>query len=127
MVYRPVSAHPWRIMKRKLQAGDLDRQIVLQSPTVTRGSRGQQLTAWTTVATVWAYVESRDSKESQSDRNDTNVTRREFTIRYLSAVGNDWRLQYEGNTYRITGTPFEIGRQQYLVIRAEHTGGQASE
>ncbi len=37
-----------------MKAGDLDRRVTIQTPTVTKNGYGESVTTWTDLATVWA-------------------------------------------------------------------------
>lgn len=109
-----------------MDAGDLDRRIALQSPTVTIAADGGQSTAWADEAVVWAKVVQKNSGEDESNRKLIAVRTLEITIRYYSGFSNTWSVVYEGNRYRIRGAAAEIGRRAYLQFEAELEGSYSN-
>ena len=59
-----------------LSIGQLDRRIVVQSPTYTRDDYGEETKVYATAYTLWAHVDwkaSRRKEESQEQIQGTNV------------------------------------------------------
>ncbi len=103
-----------------MDAVKLDRRIVLQRKTITRGEANSPSESWTILATVWAS--KRDASDIERLRaaevGGTLTTR--FEIRWSTEVadlGVDDRLTFDGRTYNIEGVR-EIGRHEGLEINA---------
>lgn len=90
-----------------MRAGDLNRQVTVQSRSASKDSVGGQSTTWSTVKTTWARIEALTiSQKFAAAGLQTDVTHR-LTLRYDSALWADPRA---AATYRIVyGTRyFEI-------------------
>ena len=103
-----------------MDALKLDRRIVLQRKTITRGEANAPLETWTIIATVWASKRDvTDVERLRADEVGSALTTR-FEIRWASEVsdlGADDRLIFDGRTYNIEGVR-EIGRHDGLEINA---------
>lgn len=60
---RPKSHQPSEWARQRLRSGDLIHQVTVQSPQDARDSFGDARPAWTTVAVVWASVETLSGRE----------------------------------------------------------------
>lgn len=103
-----------------MEAGRLDRKIVIQRFTETRDAFNNPVQTWADLATVWASVEHiRDAERWNAQEVGAEATMR-FQIRYSSSVAdvnpND-RLTYEGRTFNIVAKK-EIGRREGLELTA---------
>lgn len=100
-----------------MQAGKLDRRIVIQTPTATRDGAGQPVKTWGLLATVWAKVEHLRGKEpfqgEQFNAQRTSV----FTIRHRTDVDETMQIIFDGDTYDIQSIA-EKGRREGLEITA---------
>ena len=113
-------------MDFKIQAGELDRQVVLQSSTTTKSSVGHLVHTWSTVDTVWARVREKAGEEKQQGRDVVHKRRLEVIIRYYTGLQNTWRLQYQGVNFQILGAPVELNRRQWMQITCEQIGETTS-
>jgi SPP1 family predicted phage head-tail adaptor len=102
-----------------ISSGDLDRRIELQSATLTNdGEYNEQTETWATYDTVWAKQEFHRSEEGELSARDYAEYGLYFTIRYRDDIEPTHRLVYESENYQMIGRPREIGRRQFLKIRA---------
>lgn len=99
-----------------LPAGTLDRQIVLQAPTTTRGSSGAPIQTWATQATVWADVRPATAREFIAGAQEVAERRTVFRIRWREGVKVTWRVLFDAQTWRIVGVG-EIGRREGLELQ----------
>jgi len=96
-----------------LNAGTLDRRIVIEQRTDTRDGSGDPVAAWTVLATVWAAHEPLTGKE-QFEAHQVNAERpSKFVIRYRAGVDESMRVNWDGDLYDITSI-VEIGRRDGL-------------
>lgn len=108
-----------------MNIGPLDRRITIEYPSVTADEYGAPVTAWRTLATVWANVQdvlpSRSEAVTQQVLNQAkNQTRIRF--RYRSDVNSAMRIVLRGATdrvFNIVGGPSEIGRHEYMEVVGE--------
>ncbi len=101
-----------------ISAGELDRQVALQSFTTTTNDYNEDVPAWTTYATVWAKMEFHTSVEGEASARQYAEMGLYFTIRYRTGLEPNHQLVFEGKTYRIIGRPREIDRRKFLKIQA---------
>jgi SPP1 family predicted phage head-tail adaptor len=98
-----------------MEAGQLDRKIVIQSQTVTRDAMGGESVTWGTYKTVWAGFKPIRNSEKVESGQLTATRLCEFTFRYQDAPAVDEAMQivFESNTYEIEGIQF-WGRQETI-------------
>ena len=98
-----------------MQAGRLDRRIIIQQKTVTFDSFGDETESWTELSTVWANVIVKSGRESFN--NDQEIAERTviFRIRYLSTVTERMRISYNSVFYDIESIK-ELGRREGMEI-----------
>lgn len=103
-----------------LAAGKLDRRIILDRPTVTQNSLGEEVTVWVQLARVWASWRRASSNETLAGAEIEASVSDVFEIRYSSQVFDlnpKCRLTYANREYDIV-TVDEIGRREGLRIGA---------
>lgn len=110
-----------------MKIGALDRRIEIQGATVTRDpDSNEQITAWTTVATVWANrrdVSAREFLAAGSVHSEQLVV---FTIRWRAEIDTGMRVLHDGQVFDLTGKG-EIGRRQYLTLQSKAVDSNGSD
>lgn len=94
-----------------MNAGNMDRKIVIQSLTDFGGGNKQ----WDTFATVWAnkrILTGREFYAAQQRQSETNVV---FEIWFLENVNSSMRISYDNKYYDILYLE-EIGRREGLKL-----------
>jgi SPP1 family predicted phage head-tail adaptor len=103
-----------------MDAGKLDRRIVLQRPTVTADETGQEVATWATLSTVWAAkLNVSDGERMAASEVAAQIDLR-FQIRWSTTVADlnaKDRLTFEGRIFDIVGTK-ELGRREGIEISA---------
>jgi SPP1 family predicted phage head-tail adaptor len=103
-----------------MDAGPLDRKIILQRFTSTLDEYNEPVKTWSTLATRSAsYEPLSDGERFRAGETAANASAR-FVIRWSSAVSTlnpKDRLQYEGETWQILHVK-EIGRREGIEITA---------
>lgn len=103
-----------------MQAGKLDRRIVLQRATVTTDAFNQPVSTWATLATVWASATPiSDGERARAGEVFSNINMR-FQIRYSSVVAlvdTRDRVVFDGRVYDLVGVK-ELGRREALELTA---------
>lgn len=101
-----------------MQAGKLDRQVVLQHRTeASIDSNGERSFTWSTYATVRAQRLDLIGREYFATRQLQSEVSTRFRIRYRSDVLVTDRLQSDGRNFDIHSVA-EIGRKEGLEILA---------
>ncbi|MDP2358015.1 MAG: phage head closure protein [Beijerinckiaceae bacterium] len=103
-----------------IEAGKLDRRIVIQRATVTTNALNEEVQSWAPLITVWAGKrEVSDRERFAANEIGAEVTTR-FTIRWSTqagAVDARDRILYDGRVYNIHHAK-EIGRRDGIEITA---------
>lgn len=100
-------------MQPVLKAGSLDERIAIQQRTGTQNAAsGAYEYSWSTLATVWADVYEVMGGERWAQGLDIARRPISVTIRYRDDITSDMRVQWRGETYRITRGPTEMGRRK---------------
>lgn len=87
-------------MENKINIGELDTLVTIQSVTQTRGSQAEVIETFTDIAKVYAKVDRRVS-ESVNDDNLESGRRIALTIYKIHNLSTRWRVI-------IGGVPYEI-------------------
>lgn len=87
-------------MENRINIGELDTLVIVQSVTQTRGARGENQTTFTEYSKVYAKVEKVTS-EMVNDENLEAGRSISLTIYKIPALSTRWRIV-------ISGTPYEI-------------------
>ena len=107
-----------------MQAGKLDRRIILQRSTKANDAFNQPIETFSTLATVWAsYLPLSDSEKARANEIYSNLTAR-FQIRWSTVVATlntKDRVSFDGRVFDILGVK-EIGRHEGLEITAAARG-----
>lgn len=102
-----------------INPGKMDRRIVIQVKTTTRGAAGGTVVAWADERVVWAEKVSETSTEGRrmlALRAEATVI---FRIRYLSTLTTRHRIYFEGQYHDILGDPVEEGRREMMLVTAK--------
>ena len=100
-----------------MNAGRLDRRIIIQSKSIVVDTNGQPTNTWSTFLTVWSNPVEKDGFEKTDNNNRSTMRMVFFRIRYNSTITNEMRVVWEGKSYKIEDTK-ELGRQDGLIINA---------
>ena len=101
-----------------IEAGKLDRRIVIQSETIARDDFGGEDPTWSTLATVWAGIEYRSGTETNEADQMVSMNKIMFTIRYRTDITARMRIYYNSVYYYITLVE-QLGRQEGTVLHCE--------
>lgn len=101
-----------------MKPGRLDREIVIESATLSANSIGEMVETWATFASVWAQVAPLSAGERFRSEARHSARVSVFTIRYLDGLLPTMRIKYENLFWRILGIA-EVGRRHWLEITAE--------
>ncbi len=98
--------------------GKMDRRITLQRKTVTTNGYGEEVVAWTDLATVWAEKVDMRGSERYAAAQAVAQLDTKFRIRYRSGITPIDRIIYGNTTYDVGGI-LEIGRREGLELHAK--------
>ena len=100
-----------------MRAGELDRLIVIETPTEGQDDYGGRALTWATFATVWAKVTPTRGRETVAADQMVAQADTVFRIYWLSGVTTKMRVSYDSQYYDIL-YPAEIGRREGLDVLA---------
>jgi SPP1 family predicted phage head-tail adaptor len=101
-----------------MQAGKLDRQVVIKTKTDGQDGAGGATQTYTPLDTVWAEVSSPSGRQMMAGAEVINRAEMRFRMRYRSDFDETARIEHEGRDYVILHIA-EIGRREGLDILAK--------
>lgn len=103
------------------RAGALDKPIEIQRAVKAQDTAGEVIITWQRLANEWASVESVDQSENYSADRVLSFKLKWFTIRWVSWLGSENRIVYDGDNYDILSIAEmeNVGRNRFLRILAE--------
>ena len=103
-----------------LSIGELDRRIIIQSPTQTKDAYGDSISTWATAYTVWAKIEWKKSDRDEESQELVNTTDVIFYIRNLGVtIKSTYRIEWEDAIYQINGIKQIDGRVRFLELETK--------
>lgn len=98
-----------------MEAGKLDRKIVIEQKSVSRDDVGGENISWTTYKTIWSGFSAKRNTEGVQSGQETASRIVEFIFRYQDAPAVDeaMRISYNSQYYYIVGIQ-ELGRQDTI-------------
>jgi SPP1 family predicted phage head-tail adaptor len=99
-----------------LNAGLLDRSIVIQTRADTRDANGGITTTWSTFATVWARRADQGGREFRSAGILNAEITTLWTIRYIDGLTAKHRITYGSGVWDILSIGELGNRRQYLQL-----------
>lgn len=104
----------------KIQAGDLRHKITLTPPgTPAQDTGGWNTTGAGTAVTTWAKREDLHGSEGLEASRETGKLTAKFTIRYISALTNHYKLTADSVDFNILYVDDIRGLHQWIEIMAE--------
>ena len=82
-------------------AGRLRHRLAIRQPSTSQNEVGEEITTWSTLATVWGRLEFlRGEEQLQAKQLQAEIVAR-ATIRHRDDVTTEMRLTYDGREYDI--------------------------
>lgn len=104
-----------------MRAGNLDRQIEIQSQTTEIDGWGTPFKSWTTFATMRAQMIQIATDNTEVDRGNVSDKLVTFRTRWLDGVTLENQVVYNGQTYFLKNIK-ELGRRVGLDLICERVG-----
>lgn len=101
-----------------MHPGALDQSITIERRTETADGGGGIVRGWEALATVWAAVKAKASREGMDEGRMAAVFAVMFTIRNRDVIETD-RILWNGEVYNIRGVLRQGSRAMYVTIEAE--------
>jgi SPP1 family predicted phage head-tail adaptor len=104
-----------------MEAGTLNKRIVIQAPTRVSDDMGSFTETWGEIATVWAAMWPLSATETvQSMQTGMTISHR-IRIRYRSTFRPSWRLKFGNRYFNIVSILNPSERNEYLDILAKES------
>jgi SPP1 family predicted phage head-tail adaptor len=84
-----------------MDAGILNRRVIIQQPSAAQDLYGQLVAGYTTLATVWAAVQPLSGRQIFAARQAQSTVSVQVTVRYLATITTAMRILYGTHTYGI--------------------------
>tara|TARA_R110002051_G_scaffold7342_1_gene33712 strand:- start:546 stop:887 length:342 start_codon:yes stop_codon:yes gene_type:complete len=107
-----------------LSIGQLDRRILILSPTFTTDRYGEEIKTYATIYTLWAKVDWKTSDRKEESQEQVQSTDVVFYVRNLGiTIESNYVIFFptsaSGQTYIIHGIKQIDGREQFLEIETK--------
>ncbi len=101
-----------------IDPGQLRERVTIESRTTTLDGFGQNVAAWTALATVWAQALPLRGREFFSAAQVQQERSVKFTLRYRPDIVPTMRLVWRGQPHDITGVIDLGGQREWLEVIA---------
>lgn len=104
-----------------MRAGSLPHRLIVESKTEAPDDLNEPVETWSTLTTVWGRVNPMKSSEAyEAQQNVARITH-EITIRYLSTITPNMRINHGGRYFYIQGIRNREERNVMLTLECnEH-------
>lgn len=100
-----------------LAAGDLRERVTIQQRAVSLDSIGENVGAWSELATVWASAEPLRGREYFAAGQQQQTVDVRFRIRYRADVTGSMRIVWRDVPHDVVGPPINVeGRREFLEL-----------
>ena len=107
-----------------MQAGKLRHRVTIQSPIVTKNTRGvDTITGWNDVATVFAEVRSVAGREQAANEQITPLATHQVIIRYRSGLTTKHRLKWGARYFGVASVLEPDNRMRLLTLQCNEIVG----
>lgn len=99
------------------QAGKLNQRVTVQRPAAGEDARGQPLTGWQDVATVWANVLHKSGLETMKADAPASVVQASIRIRWRTDIDATMRVLVGLSAYQVRAVlPDMVGRDHVDLV-----------
>ena len=99
-----------------MQAGKLNKRVIIQQYAATRDDYGGEVLTWSDIVTAWAQKAHRTSREFFAAQKVNAETTDMFIIRHYSGITTKMRVIFDGKTYDIIGANDPDGRRREIQL-----------
>lgn len=103
-----------------IDAGELNKKVTLQHKNVTKNAFGEEIVTWSTIASVWASIQSIKDREYFESQQIQNELTTRIIIRYRTGLKPYDRVVYGKRIFEIVSQPININTantQLHLMCR----------
>lgn len=102
-----------------MQAGRLNRLVMLQAPGTAEDELGQPIPGWTDVATLWADIRMKSGLESIKAGASASVVQASIRVRYRAGITAGMRVVHNLQAYNIVAVLPDVGAREYIDLVCE--------
>ena len=99
-----------------MEAGDLNRRIIIETPTITRDTYGAEILTWSTLTAVWASKQHKASREFYVAQKINSEITDLFVIRFRTGLTTKMRVNFDAKYYDILGADDPDGRRVKIQL-----------
>ena len=99
-----------------MRAGTLRHVVTIQTPSVTKNTRGVEVVTWPTSVTVRADVRTLTGRELVANDQVTPIAQHQITLRYRTGITTKHRVVWDGRYFGITAVLESDNRMRSLVL-----------
>lgn len=100
-------------------SGRLNHKVVIEQRVETKNTLGEDITTWTEYKTTWAKVSPLSGKEYLSNNEFQSVITGRVSMRYLSGVTVDMRINWDNRIFNIKSIINTDERNRELILMVE--------
>ena len=103
----------------RIDIGEMRERVAIKTRTLADDTIGGKTETWTTLATVWAKINTiRGTEFIQQAQAGGELTHR-VIIRYRSDVTASMKLTWGSRTLKIVSPPIELGHRQWTELQCK--------
>jgi SPP1 family predicted phage head-tail adaptor len=102
-----------------MSIGKMRHRIELQQPLAVKDAGGGLTITWQSVEEVDGQVKPVSAREMMHAMGINNPVTHRVKLRYRADLKPDWRLVYDGRTFKIASNPDPDERKRYLELMVE--------
>ncbi len=99
--------------------GRLNHKVVIEQRTETKNTLGEDETTWSTYKWTWAQVSPLSGKEYLANNELQSVVTGRVSMRYLSGVTVDMRINWDNRIFDIISIINTEERNRELILMVE--------
>jgi SPP1 family predicted phage head-tail adaptor len=102
-----------------VRAGELRQRIIIEQNTPTRDSFSAEVPHWSTVATLWAKIETVSGAETIEQQQAAARLTHNMTIRYTPGLAPAMRVSWNSRLFDIQAIIDDNKKHEMMLVCAE--------
>lgn len=102
-----------------MDAGRLNRKVVIERRVTGQDALGQPSTTWETVATVWADIRILGGLETLKAGADTSIVKASIRVRWKTGIDAGMRVKHGADLYDIKSVQPDVSRRMHIDLVCE--------
>jgi len=111
-----------------MEAGNLNRRILIQKRTMAQDETGQVMPAWEDVGCYWAWIKTEtgiSASRSMAGADEgvaRSIVRYSIRLRYRPSITDDMRIVYQGVVFEIKQVRHDLAGHDWTDLVCEEGG-----